>query len=252
MSVELNQLVTVANELLKPEAFSDYCPNGLQVQGRRNVKKIVSGVTASLAMIEAAIEAQADVLFVHHGFFWKGEDQCISGMKYERIKALIKADVSLLAYHLPLDAHPVYGNNAQLAERLGISVTGGLDQSANPIGNVGCLASPQTAQEFADHVGKVLDRPPLLEVAGSHKVEKVAWCTGGAQGYLQRAAALGVDLYLTGEASEQTIHEARELGVHFIAAGHHATESYGAPAVAGLLADQLGIEHQFINIHNPV
>ncbi len=252
MSVPLSLLVAEADRLLQPGNFQDYCPNGLQVEGRQTVGKLVSGVTASLALIDAAIERGADAILVHHGYFWRGEDPCIAGMKGRRIRRLLQADISLLAYHLPLDAHPTLGNNAQLAERLGLIVEGGLQpEAAFPIGNHGRCARAMSASEFAGQVEKSLGRKVLLESAGDRPIERVAWCTGGAQGYLAQAAALGVDCYLTGEVSEQTVHEARELGVHFIAAGHHATERYGAPAVAGQLAADLGIEHEFVDIDNP-
>lgn len=252
MSVPLSLLVAEANRLLQPENFQDYCPNGLQVEGRQTVSKLVSGVTASLALIDAAIEREADAILVHHGYFWRGEDPCISGMKGRRIRRLLQADISLLAYHLPLDAHPKLGNNAQLAERLGLLVEGGLQPEASfPIGNYGRCRRALSAAEFAGQVEQSLGRKVLLEAVGDRPIERVAWCTGGAQGYLAQAAALGVDCYLTGEVSEQTIHEARELGLHFIAAGHHATERYGAPAVAGQLAADLGIEHEFVDIDNP-
>lgn len=252
MSVSLTALVDAANALLLPDRFQDYCPNGLQVEGRPEVTRLVSGVTASLALIEAAVEAGADAILVHHGYFWRGEDPCLVGMKGRRVRALLKHDISLLAYHLPLDAHPELGNNAQLAKHLGIRSEGGLQPDAeHPIGNHGVLPAPETAAQFSQRVAEILGREVLLEAVGDTPIERVAWCTGGAQGYLSQAAALGADCYLTGEVSEQTIHEARELGLHFIAAGHHATERYGAPAVAGYLADQLGLQHQFIDIDNP-
>lgn len=252
MSVSLTALVDAANALLLPDRFQDYCPNGLQIEGRPEVTRLVSGVTASLALIEAAVEAGADAILVHHGYFWRGEDPCLVGMKGRRIRALLKHDISLLAYHLPLDAHPELGNNAQLAKHLGIRVEGGLQPGAeHPIGNHGVLPAPETAAQFSQRVAEILGREVLLEAVGDTPIERVAWCTGGAQGYLSQAAALGADCYLTGEVSEKTIHEARELGLHFIAAGHHATERYGAPAVAGYLADQLGLQHQFIDIDNP-
>lgn len=252
MAVSLSTLVAAANDLLLPARFQDYCPNGLQVEGRGAVTLLVSGVTASLALVEAAIEADADAILVHHGYFWRGEDPCLVGMKGRRLRRLLQHDISLLAYHLPLDAHPQLGNNAQLALQLGIEIQGGLQPAAEfPIGNHGNLAKAQSAQAFAGHVSRVLGRQVLLEAVGDRQIKRVAWCTGGAQSYLSQAADLGVDCFLTGEVSEQTIHEARELGLHFIAAGHHATERYGAPAVAGALAAKLGIEHRFIDIDNP-
>lgn len=252
MGVALSELVAAANALLEPENFQDYCPNGLQVEGKLQVKRLVSGVTASQRLLDAAVAREADAIFVHHGYFWRGEEPVLTGMKGRRIRTLIQNDISLLAYHLPLDAHPTLGNNAQLAAKLGLQVRGGLQPgSAHPVGNHGELPGQQSAQAFAAHVAAVLGRDVLLEAAGERPVKRVAWCTGGAQGYLAQAAALGVDCYLTGEVSEQTIHEARELGIHFIAAGHHATERYGAGAVAGHLAERFGIEHEFIDIDNP-
>lgn len=251
MSSTLNALVEAAEQIMEPAAFQDYCPNGLQIEGRSDVRRIVSGVTASQALIDAAVELDADVLLVHHGYFWRGEDPCLQGMKRRRIAALLEHGISLLAYHLPLDAHPTLGNNARLAELLGITVTGGMDDTARPVGNVGVLPVPMSAREFAAHVESVLGRAPLLEEVGDGLIERIAWCTGAAQSYIDKAAALGVDAYLSGEVSEPTIHSARELGVHYIAAGHHATERYGVQALGEALAAALGIEHQFVDIANP-
>lgn len=251
MSIALTELVAAADELLQPQLFSDYCPNGLQVAGRDTVKRVVSGVTACQALVDAAVERGADAIIVHHGYFWRGEDPCVVGMKKRRLATLLANDISLIAYHLPLDAHPELGNNAQLAKLLGIEVDGGMDSSPRPVGNVGHLPEPMSARDFATHVGTLLGREPLLEVAGDHPVRSVAWCTGGAQSYIDKAAALGVDVYLSGEVSEPTIHAARELGIHYIAAGHHATERYGAPALAGHLAERFGLQHEFVDIDNP-
>nr|WP_232787534.1 Nif3-like dinuclear metal center hexameric protein [Spongiibacter nanhainus] len=247
----LTELVAAADELLQPQCFSDYCPNGLQVAGRDTVTRVVSGVTASQALIDAAVERGADAIIVHHGYFWRGEDPCVVGMKKRRLATLLAHDISLIAYHLPLDAHPELGNNAQLAKILGIEVEGGMDSSPRPVGNIGRLPQPMSARDFATHVGAVLGREPLLEVVGDHPIRSIAWCTGGAQSYIDKAAALGVDAYLSGEVSEPTIHSARELGVHYIAAGHHATERYGAPALAGHLAERFGLQHEFVDIDNP-
>ena len=252
MTVALTRLVAQADALLQPARFQDYCPNGLQVEGRAEVGLLVSGVTASLALLEAAIDAGADAILVHHGYFWKGEAPAIVGMKRRRLQLLLRHDVSLLAYHLPLDAHPTLGNNAQLAQRLDLEITGGLQpEAALPIGNVGRLAQPLAAQAFAQKVAQQLGRAPLLVAGGDHPIRTIGWCSGGGQGYIEQAAALGVDAFLSGEISEQTVHSARELGIHFIAAGHHATERYGAPAVAAALAAQCGIGHRFIDIDNP-
>ena len=251
MSIALTELVAAADELLQPQLFSDYCPNGLQVAGRDTVKRVISGVTACQALVDAAVERGADAIIVHHGYFWRGEDPCVVGMKKRRLATLLAHDISLIAYHLPLDAHPELGNNAQLAKILGIEVEGGMDSSPRPVGNVGRLPQPISARDFATHVGTVLGREPLLEVAGDHPIRSIAWCTGGAQSYIDRAAALRVDAYLSGEVSEPTIHSARELGVHYIAAGHHATERYGAPALAGHLAERFGLQHEFVDIDSP-
>jgi dinuclear metal center YbgI/SA1388 family protein len=252
MSVSLSALLAAADGLLAPHNFNDYCPNGLQVAGRPEVHRIVSGVTASQALIEAAIEARADAIFVHHGYFWRGEDPCVVGMKRRRLGLLLAHDISLIAYHLPLDAHPELGNNIQLAKQLGIMVEGGLEPG-NPrsVGNVGVLAAPQSAQDFADHVARVLGRRPLLELGHDRPIQRIGWCTGAAQSYIEKAAALGLDAFLSGEVSEPTILAARELGVTYIGAGHHATERYGVQALAGTLAAQFNLQHEFIDIDNP-
>jgi len=247
--VALTQLVETANTLLDIGRFKDYAPNGLQLEGKPTVQRIVSGVTASQALIDAAIDAQADALLVHHGWFWRGESQPIVGMKKRRIHALLKHDISLLAYHLPLDAHPELGNNAQLAKRLGFVREGAMN--AEGVGDYGYLENPISAEALATHIHQQLGREPLLISGGSHSIKRIAWCTGGAQSYLSQAAALGVDAFISGEISEQTTHEARENGVHYFAAGHHVTERYGAPALGEYLANALGIEHQFIDIDNP-
>jgi len=252
MSVSLTDLVAAADDLLAPQNFKDYCPNGLQVAGCSDVRRIVSGVTASQALIEAAIDAQADAIIVHHGYFWRGEDPCVVGMKRRRLALLLQHDISLIAYHLPLDAHPELGNNIQLARRLGITVEGGLEPN-NPrsVGNVGVLSAPQSAQDFAGHVAKVLGRRPLLELGHDRPIRRIGWCTGGAQSYIEKAVALGMDAYLSGEVSEPTILAARELGIHYIGAGHHATERYGVQALARELASRFDLHHEFIDIDNP-
>lgn len=252
MAIALTTLVEEAERYLGASRISDYCPNGLQVEGRPQVQRIVSGVTASLAMIEAAVEARADVLLVHHGCFWKGENPCLTGMKQRRLKTLLANDISLLAYHLPLDVHPEVGNNVQLARQLDITVEGPLEPD-NPrtVGLVGSLAQPLSARDFARRVHEVLGREPLL-IEEDRMVSRIGWCTGGGQGYIDHAIAAGVDLYLTGEASEQTYHSARENGVSFIAAGHHATERYGVQALGEYLSRRFAIEHLFIDCPNPI
>lgn len=252
MAIALNALVEEANRYLNVAAFSDYCPNGLQVEGRPQVQRIISGVTASQALLDAAVEARADVVLVHHGYFWKGEDACITGIKQRRMKTLLTHDISLLAYHLPLDVHPDVGNNVQLALRLGIEVEDVLEPG-NPrtVGLLGALQEPVTAAGFARRVAEVLGREPLL-VDRPGLVSKIGWCTGGGQGYIDQAIAAGVDLYLTGEASEQTFHSAQESGIAFIAAGHHATERYGVQALGDYLARRFALEHRFIDCPNPI
>jgi len=252
MAIALATLVEEADRYLNAARISDYCPNGLQVEGRPQVRRIVSGVTASQALIEAAVEADADVLLVHHGYFWKGENPCIIGMKRRRLQTLLANDISLLAYHLPLDVHPDVGNNVQLAAQLGITVEGPLEpENSRTVGLIGSLAEAMSPRDFALHVHQVLGREPLL-VEGEAMIRRVGWCTGGGQGYIDQAIAAGVDLYLTGEASEQTFHSARENGISFVAAGHHATERYGVQALGDYLARRFAIEHLFIDCPNPI
>lgn len=238
--------------LLQPALFRDYGPNGLQVEGRLEVRKLVSGVTASLALIDAAIEAGADAILVHHGLFWRGQDGRVTGWMKQRLSRLLAHDINLFAYHLPLDAHPSLGNNAQLAQRLGVDLFDGPegrfgDQS---LGFLGRRASA-SASSLADHIAGILGRPVTLVAEPDRSIERVALCTGGAQGYFESAIAAGADVFITGEISEPQVHYARECGVAYIACGHHASERYGAPAVAMHVAAELGLEHQFIDIHNP-
>lgn len=249
MSIERNTLLSVFNGLLQPERFKDYGPNGLQVEGKSEIRRIVSGVTASRALIEAAIEAGADAVFVHHGLFWRGMDGRITGWLKERIRLLLAHDINLFAYHLPLDAHAELGNNAQLGARLGVR-----GQAAFGEQNLGWLADVDFADAaaLAGHVQSVLGRKVTLAGGQEHKpIRRLAWCTGGAQGFFESAIAAGADAYITGEISEPQMHLAREMGVSFIAAGHHATERYGAPAVAAHVARECGLEHRFIDIDNP-
>ena len=246
---EFNQLL---NDILKPHLIKDFCPNGLQVEGKNEIKKIVTGVTASQALIEAAIEQQADAILVHHGFFWKGESQPITGMKKRRIGALLANDINLFGYHLPLDIHPAVGNNAQLAKLLDIEIETGLEPTSNSVAMKGRLKAPLSGEDFADKIAKVLNRTPLTSLVRSAKIETIALCTGGGQGYIDLAAEQGIDAYLTGEASEQTIHSSREQNIDFFAAGHHATERYGVKALGELLAQEHGFDVTFIDIDNPV
>ena len=240
---------------LSPHRFKDYAPNGLQVEGKNNIERVVTGVTASQALIDAAIEHGADAIFVHHGYFWKNEAPEITGMKYRRVAALIKNDVNLFGYHLPLDAHPVYGNNAGLADALGLSKERRPLQPHLPleeaIGVLAELDQAMDAKAFKVLVEKAVGRSVLLEEVSDNPIKTVALCTGGAQGYIEQAYQAGADVFITGEVSEQTIHIARELGIHFVAAGHHATERYGAQSMAQLLREEYGLDALFIDIDNP-
>ncbi|WP_027591441.1 Nif3-like dinuclear metal center hexameric protein [Pseudomonas sp. RL] len=252
MGIDLSTLVFEADRYLAAAKIADYCPNGLQVEGRSRVRRIVSGVTASQVLLDAAVVEGADLVLVHHGYFWKNESPCVVGMKQRRLKTLLTHDISLLAYHLPLDVHHEVGNNVQLARRLGLQVDGPLEPD-NPrsVALVGHLPEPMSAADFARQVAVALDREPLL-VDCARPIQRVGWCTGGGQGYIDQAIAAGVDLYLTGEASEPTFHSARENGIGFIAAGHHATERYGVQALGDYLAQRFGIEHRFIDCDNPI
>lgn len=241
------------NELLKPELIKDFCPNGLQVQGGDEIKKVITGVTATQALIDRAIEEGADAIVVHHGYFWKNESYVIRGMKYNRIKALLDNDINLFAYHLPLDIHPEFGNNAQLAKLLGIEVTGplepGNDQSVSIRGQ---LSQEVSGKAFATQITEKLSRTCVHVAPDIDKpIKTVAWCTGGGQSFIELAAEQGVDAFISGEISEQTTHVAREMGIHYFAAGHHATERYGAMSLAGFIKDNLNLDCQFIDIDNP-
>jgi dinuclear metal center YbgI/SA1388 family protein len=249
----LQQIVDYCNSLLQVRDYQDYAPNGLQVEGISEVWRIVTGVTASQRLIDAAIEQQADLLLVHHGFFWKGEAAPIVGIKKRRIKALLDNDISLLAYHLPLDGHESLGNNAQLARLWEIEPLGRF--GAGPNGGLamyGELDKPESIETLAGRIAVDLHHRPQVINGGEHEVQRIGWCSGAAQGYIEEAAALGCDAFISGEISEQTVHLARELGIHYIAAGHHATERYGVQALGEHLADRFTLENHFIDIPNPV
>lgn len=245
-----DELARYLDETLETARFRDYCPNGLQVEGRAEVQRIVAGVTASQALIEAAIERRADALLVHHGWFWKGEDGRITGLRKARISRLLAHDINLFAYHLPLDSHAEFGNNAQLAARLGWIAEARFGEQ--DIAWIGRPASPMTAGELAQSIAAKLGRVPQLVGDPARPVRRIAWCSGGAQGYFEQAIALGVDAYVSGEISEQTVHLARESGVAYLAAGHHATERFGAEALAQHLAGKFGLSCEFVDIDNPV
>ncbi|MFA5663624.1 Nif3-like dinuclear metal center hexameric protein [Castellaniella sp.] len=241
---------------LKPDGFRDYCPNGLQVQGRDLIRHVVTGVTASQALIEAAIGQGADALLVHHGWFWKNEDPTIRGPKYRRLAAVLGAGLNLFAYHLPLDAHPEWGNNAQLARILGWQPdldAAGLPLRCGPEGLVwlGRPAQPCTVAKLAAQVAGRLGREPLLVGEPDRPVGRLAWCTGAAQGMIEHAVAAGADCYLSGEISEPTVHWARETGCAYLAAGHHATERYGVQALGAAIETTFGVRCTFIDIDNP-
>lgn len=248
--MKLVDLKDYSASLLQTGQFRDYSPNGVQVEGRSEVLRIATAVTASQQVLDRAIAWGCDAIIVHHGYFWRNEDACITGIKKRRIAALLAGDVSLLAYHLPLDAHPELGNNAELGKLLGLTELCRFGEQ-----NIACLgelAISTTLGQFSSDVASVLQRPPLLIGDAARPVRKVAWCSGGAQGYFEAAIALGADVYLTGEVSEQSYHLANESGVAFIAAGHHATERHGIRAFGEHLAARFGLEHRFFDQDNPV
>lgn len=247
-----SELLHTLDTLLEPARFKDYGPNGLQVEGRREVRRLVTGVTASRALIEAAIAAQADTLLVHHGLFWRGHDGRVTGWLRQRLGLLLAHDINLLAYHLPLDAHPVLGNNAQLGRVLGLVADARFGEQ-----DLGFLGGPADGRVHADAqvlgqaIAHALGRPVTVVDPAPRPARRIGWCTGGAQGYFEAAIQAGADVFITGEISEPQAHYARECGVAFIACGHHASERYGVQALGEHLARQLGLEHQFIDIDNP-
>ncbi|MBK5207483.1 MAG: Nif3-like dinuclear metal center hexameric protein [Polaromonas sp.] len=251
-SAHRQDLLRAFDALLQPARFKDYGPNGLQVEGRAQIGKIVSGVTASRALIEAAIAEQADAIFVHHGLFWRGQDGCVTGWMKQRLALLLAHDINLFAYHLPLDAHPEFGNNAQLGMKLGLQATARFgEQDMGFIGGRADGGGFANAAALAEHLQIVLNRPVVQVGRAQEAIKNIAWCSGGAQGYFEAAIAAGADAFITGEISEPQAHYAREMDVAFIACGHHASERYGAPAVAAQVAAQFGLAHQFIDIDNP-
>ena len=246
---ERSEIESALTSLLRPEAFVDYGPNGLQVEGTRQVRHLVSGVTASLAFIEAAIAVGADTLLVHHGLFWRGQDGRLTGWLRERVARLLARNVNLFAYHLPLDAHPELGNNAQLGQRLALLADARFGEQ--DLGFIGPAADWHSAEQLVPALRSALGREPLLVAGDGRRLDRIAWCTGGAQGYFEAAIGAGASLFITGEISEPQAHLARESGVAFVACGHHATERFGAPAVAAHIAARFGLEHRFIDIDNP-
>lgn len=247
------KLANKLDQFLEIHQFKDYCPNGLQVEGVAEVKKIITGVTANQALIDIAIAEGADAILVHHGFFWKGEPQQIVGMKYNRIKALIENGINLYAYHLPLDVHPELGNNAQLAKLLTITDRRPLEPwDKRSVGRVGKFAQAITSDELVQRIESALGRTPLHIDGGKKEIKTVAWCTGGGQDLISIAAEQGIDAFISGEISERTVHTAKEMGIHYYAAGHHATERYGVQALGEWMEAELDLDVQFIDIDNPV
>lgn len=250
MMVSRQTLVNYCNELLLTRPFNDYCPNGLQVEGRETVCSIVSGVTASLALLEAAIEYKADLILVHHGYFWRGSNPVITGMMKRRLALLLKEDINLLAYHLPLDAHEELGNNVRLAQLLNITCLGPV--APGSLVFHGRLDTPCTPAALTHLLRDKLGQSPLHIAGLATQISTLAWCTGAAQDSIDIAADLGMDAFLSGEISERTVHSARETGVHYFACGHHATERYGVMALGEHLAQRFEVKHHFIDIDNPV
>lgn len=248
--MRLSELRDYNASLLQTSLFKDYAPNGVQVEGREDVLRIATAVTASQAVIDAAVAWGADALLVHHGFFWRNEDSAIVGIKKRRIAQLLNNDVSLLAYHLPLDAHETLGNNAQLGAVLDLQTTGRIGEQN--LLNLGVLNDAQGLEKFAALIEKKLQRAPQIIAGDGRSIRRVAWCSGGAQAYFEQAIAQGADAYITGEISEQSFHLAQESGVTFIAAGHHATEQFGIQALGRHLAEKFNLAHQFFNQDNPV
>ena len=248
--MKIDALNNYLNTLLQPERFSDYCPNGLQVEGKPAIYKIVTGVTASMALLQAAVQANADAVLVHHGYFWRGEAQTITGIKKRRIQFLLQHELNLFAYHLPLDMHAELGNNVMLAKQLGLHVSGWAGEK-NMLAIVE-LKSPQTLQSLSLMIERKLNRTPQVIGDLQKPIQRIALCTGAAQGYIEQAVEAGADVYISGEISEQTVHVAIESGMSYISAGHHATERYGIQALGEHLAQKFALQHEFIDIDNPV
>ncbi|MES2771154.1 MAG: Nif3-like dinuclear metal center hexameric protein [Pseudomonadota bacterium] len=248
--MERGKLVAYLDELLCVKNFRDYCPNGLQVEGRGTIERVVMGVSACQALLDAAMTHAADAILVHHGWFWRGEETRVTGTRKKRLHSLLKHDINLLAYHLPLDSHPQFGNNAQLAERFAWTAEGRFAEQE--LGWFGRTSGLSTLEQVSAMIGQSLQRAPLVIGEAKRPIQRVAWCSGGAQQYFEQAIACGVDAYLSGEISEQTVHLARESGVAYIAAGHHATERYGVQALAAHLTQQFGLNCIYVDIDNPV
>ena len=250
---KLQDIIQWCDQTLKSPEFKDYAPNGLQIEGKTEVRKILAAVTASQDAIDAAIRENADLLLVHHGYFWKGEASPITGMRGKRIKSLIQHDISLLAYHLPLDSHPSLGNNAAIADLLKLELIEALDPSErHSIGNTGYLNQPMPVEDFKKFVSEKLKFDAIHLPADKTMIEKVGFCTGGAQDFIIKAAEQGCDAYISGEVSERTFYEAKELGVHYFACGHHATERYGVQRLGQAISEQFDIEYVYFELNNPI
>lgn len=246
--MQIRDLTRLLDDILKPSDYRDYAPNGLQVQGRRDVKRLVTGVTACSELIEQAAAWGADALLVHHGWFWKGEPSSITGMRYRRVSRLIESGMHLIGYHLPLDDHPEFGNNALLGKALGVES----DLRFADFGLSAPLTEAIPAQALADKLAKILSRKPLVLGPNQKMLRRIGWCTGAAQDMIEQAAECGCDAFISGEASERTFHQANELGLVYFACGHHATERFGIQALGERLAARTGIEVRFIDIDNPL
>ncbi len=252
MMASLEKFTEYINTFLQVDRFKDYCPNGLQIEGNSEVHSVVTGVTASQALIDLACEKNADAILVHHGYFWRNEDARIVGIKRQRIAKLLGNNISLLAYHLPLDAHPQVGNNVQLGQLLGIQINGELRGNDGKVcGSYGHLSPVMSAETFKHSMDSVLNRKSTHIHAGASDITTIGWCTGAGQGFIEAAIRQNLDAYISGEISEATTHLAREAGIHYFAAGHHATERYGVQALAEHLVEQFGIEHEFVDVDNP-
>lgn len=251
--VKLSDLIQWCDRTLKTAEFKDYAPNGLQIEGKAEVKKILCAVTASQDAIDAAIHQQADLLLVHHGYFWKGEPYPITGMRGKRIKSLIQHDISLVGYHLPLDSHPILGNNAAIADILALENIEALDPTErNPIGNIGYLKQPMSAEAFKAVLTEKLGFNTIHLPAAKTQIQKIGFCTGGAQDYIEKAAAQACDAYISGEVSERTFYQAQELNVHYFACGHHATERYGVQRLGKAISEHFNIEYSYFELNNPI
>ena len=249
----LKEIIQWCDQTLKSHEFKDYAPNGLQIEGKFEVKKILCAVTASQDAIEAAIEQNADLLLVHHGYFWKGEPYPITGMRGKRIKSLIQNDISLAGYHLPLDAHPILGNNAAIADILDLENIEALDPNErHPIGNIAYLKQAMSPEHFKDYLSERLGFNTIHLTAEKSSIQKIGFCTGGAQDFIAQAAQMDCDAYISGEVSERTFYEAKELNVHYYACGHHATERYGVQRLAKAISEQFNIEYSYFELNNPI